>query len=175
MNACARMRRGESLEACLEQYPQDRKELESMLRFADALMDSYHASTPPSQAISRGRAAFLGQAVELQERNERAGWVGRILMSMRASRSTRALGSFALAMVFMVVALAGGSMVSANSLPGDALYGIKRASEQVRYVLTLDEVNRAQLQAAYQEIRRQEVAEVLGPTTRHPSGLFWCR
>jgi hypothetical protein len=57
--------------------------------------------------------------------------------------------------------LAGGNIASANSLPGDPLYGVKRASEQVRILLTLNADSRAALEDELAELRASEVKQVL--------------
>ncbi|MHB1295487.1 MAG: DUF5667 domain-containing protein [Anaerolineae bacterium] len=61
----------------------------------------------------------------------------------------------------VVFAMAGTYGVAAQALPGDALYGLKRAGEQVRLALTLGTEARAQYQEALEAMRRAEVAEAL--------------
>ena len=52
-------------------------------------------------------------------------------------------------------------MVSANSLPGDPLYGVKRASESVALLFTFDEQARAGLLQQHQARRVLEVKQVV--------------
>ncbi|MBN1402217.1 MAG: hypothetical protein JXA74_15355 [Anaerolineae bacterium] len=60
-------------------------------------------------------------------------------------------------MVLLIALLASASAASAKSLPGDLLYGVKRASEGVRMLLTTDAESRAALQ---QELEMRRVTEV---------------
>jgi hypothetical protein len=57
--------------------------------------------------------------------------------------------------------LGGGGIVSANSLPGDFLYGAKRASESVRLFLTIDAGSQASLQREYAQRRVAEIKQVV--------------
>jgi uncharacterized protein DUF5667 len=73
--------------------------------------------------------------------------------------------ALAAAAVLMLV-LAGATSAAASSLPGDALYGVKRASEDVRLALTFDAVARTQLLSEFTDRRLEELAEV---AKRRPS------
>ena len=67
--------------------------------------------------------------------------------------------SLAVAMVF-------GSAVaaSANSLPGDALYGVKRLAEEARLALVWDKVDRIQV---HRELAEARLAEIRALASRH--------
>lgn len=67
----------------------------------------------------------------------------------------------ALALVF-----AGATSAAASSLPGDALYGLKRAGEDVRLALTFDVEARTHLLAELTDERLEELAEI---AKRRPS------
>ena len=66
----------------------------------------------------------------------------------------------------LVLVLAGATSAAASSLPGDALYSLKRASEDVRLALTFDDVARTQLLSDLTDRRLEELAEI---AKRHPS------
>lgn len=66
----------------------------------------------------------------------------------------------------LVLALAGATSAAASSLPGDALYSVKRASEDVRLALTFDAFARAQLLSELTDRRIEELAEI---AKRRPS------
>lgn len=66
----------------------------------------------------------------------------------------------------LVLVLAGATSAAASSLPGDALYGVKRASEDVRLALTLDVEARTQLLSELTDRRLEELAEI---AKRRPS------
>src|SRR5688572_4875295 len=66
----------------------------------------------------------------------------------------------------LVLVLAGATSAAASSLPGDALYSVKRASEGVRLALTFDAFARTQLLSELTDRRIEELAEV---AKRRPS------
>ena len=63
-------------------------------------------------------------------------------------------------MAMLVLVLAGATSAAASSLPGDPLYGLKRATEDVRVALTFDDVARTQLLSDLTDRRLEELAEV---------------
>jgi hypothetical protein len=64
------------------------------------------------------------------------------------------------AAVILVLVFAGATSAAASSLPGDALYGLKRASEDVHVALTFDEVARMRLLSELADRRVEELAEI---------------
>ena len=60
----------------------------------------------------------------------------------------------------LVLVFAGATSAAASSLPGDALYAVKRAGEDVRLALTFDDVARTQLLSDLTDRRLEELAEV---------------
>ena len=60
----------------------------------------------------------------------------------------------------LVLVLAGATSAAGSSLPGDALYGLKRATEDVRLALTFDDVARTQLLSELTDRRLEELAEI---------------
>jgi len=66
----------------------------------------------------------------------------------------------------LVLVLAGATSAAASSLPGDALYSLKRATEDVRLALTFDDVARTQLLSELTDRRLEELAEI---AKQHPS------
>jgi uncharacterized protein DUF5667 len=66
----------------------------------------------------------------------------------------------------LVLVLAGATSAAASSIPGDALYGVKRATEDVRLALTFDAEARAQLLSELTDRRLEELAEI---AKRRPS------
>jgi hypothetical protein len=91
-----------------------------------------------------------------------------VVLAPRPSRwsfSTLLRPAFGLAAV-LVLALAGATSAAASSLPGDALYSVKRATEDVRLALTFDAFARTQLLSELTDRRIEELAEV---AKRRPS------
>ena len=70
------------------------------------------------------------------------------------------------AAAILVLVTAGATSAAASSLPGDPLYAVKRASEDVRVALTFDDVARTQLLSELTDRRLEELAEV---AKRRPS------
>jgi Domain of unknown function (DUF5667) len=69
-------------------------------------------------------------------------------------------------MAILVLVLAGATSAAASSIPGDALYGVKRATEDVRLALTFDPLARTQLLSEMTDRRTEELAEI---AKRRPS------
>jgi len=70
------------------------------------------------------------------------------------------------AAAILVLVAAGATSAAASSLPGDALYAVKRAGEDVRLALTFDDVARTQLLSELTDRRLEELAEI---AKRRPS------
>jgi hypothetical protein len=64
------------------------------------------------------------------------------------------------AAAILVLVLAGATSAAASSLPGDPLYAVKRAGEDVRLALTFDDVARTRLLSELTDRRLEELAEV---------------
>lgn len=63
-------------------------------------------------------------------------------------------------LVVLALAFAGATSAAASSLPGDPLYGVKRASEDVRLALAFDGSTRLQLLSELADRRLTELVEV---------------
>src|SRR3954464_4777576 len=107
-----RMRRGESIEACILDYPSEAEELEPLLI---AAMYARITFRPPAlapearQAIQRKlHQAVAARHPALQRR--RASWFGALIMR------------FALVLVVALLSLGGGVAAAQSSLPGSTLY-----------------------------------------------------
>jgi hypothetical protein len=70
------------------------------------------------------------------------------------------------AAAILVLVSAGATSAAASSLPGDPLYAVKRAGEDVRLALTLDDVARTALLSELTDRRLEELAEI---AKRRPS------
>jgi hypothetical protein len=65
------------------------------------------------------------------------------------------------ALAAIIVLLGGAVLLSRNALPGDALYGVKRASENTEYSLTGGAVDKGNLKLEFAARRIGEVADLL--------------
>ena len=101
----------------------------------------------------------------LAEVNASKGWAAATLERAKAPRYGNASQGrlapvlLAACILFVVSGLAVG--VSAEALPGDTLYPLKRAREEARLSLTVNQEARLRYQVELRERRREEVGEVL--------------
>jgi Domain of unknown function (DUF5667) len=144
-----RVRGGETVAACLHDYPQFANELAPLLIAVDNVRQA-----PPPQLRPAAR-----QAIQRQLRSAVAGRAPRRAATNSWSRMPAL--RFAGAMIALVLAIGGGTAgVSAaqSSLPGSPLYPIKRAGEELRLNLTPDPAGRAVL---HMDFARARLAETL--------------
>ena len=169
------LREGASIEACLARYPEYAVELEPLLRIALRAQELKPVEPPSMTALAAGRRRFLQEAARLRQREAlpRAGWLFTLLRPM--PRWVWARRSFAITAltVFLLLALLGGGVVvaSANSLPGDPLYPIKRATEQVQLSFTFDPAAKARLREEFEERRREETRAIVKAGRRAEVGF----
>jgi Domain of unknown function (DUF5667) len=74
------------------------------------------------------------------------------------------------AMAAFIVLIGGAVLLSRNALPGDALYGVKRASENTEYSLTGGNVDKGNLKLEFAARRIGEVADLLPRATSMAAG-----
>ncbi len=139
---------GAGLDDRLAHYPALQNELRSLLKVAGAAQAMGASVTVPQPAEMSSRARLLAGGAQMRPASppRRAGW-------WPAPRA-----AVALLVLALVVAGTGGAVAaSAQSLPGDALYGVKRTVEQTQLLFTLDDDSRSQLQGELDERRVEEV------------------
>lgn len=147
-----RLRRGESLEQCLERYPEQAAELEPLLRVALA---AHKASSVEPRPEFKAQARYQIQSV-LRTRERK-----------RPSRRVPFLGwlprwATAILVAVFVFLMAGGGTVAAasDSMPGDILYPVKMATERVQIAFTFSDGGKAELHAKFAGRRAEEVARM---------------
>lgn len=139
---------GSSVEACLARFPQYAAELRPLLETAAHAAGGLRAGEPlPTPDLGRGRT--------------------RVLRAARWSRSPTAgpLWRWATALAFGLALIFGVSVASAQSLPGDGLYPVKRALEAAQLALAADLNTRLRLEAEH-NVRRQDEARALSQMKR---------
>lgn len=139
------------MEACLARYPELAAELEPHIRVALRAARAY-AFTPSTASKERGRQRLLTEMHELERAPERRAGVGPWWPGLRW-----VLASAAVALVVLAGGL-GVARASANALPGQPLYAVKRAVEQTRLALAFSDETRAELHLAYAQRRARELA-----------------
>lgn len=68
-----------------------------------------------------------------------------------------------------LVLIAGAGSAAAGSVPGDATFGLKRAIEEVRVALTVDDVQRVRVLAEIADQRLSELEQVAGRDDKAPT------
>jgi len=152
LNECLeRVSKGESIEACLNAYPEQASRLEPLLRISLMLMRSTAAIRPDAEY--KARAQYQLQAM-FYDRHEKVKKEVRIPVWHK---------KWAVALTTVAVILlagVGAAAASGDALPDDALYAVKLAAEQVRVTLAFSEVDEAKLHLQFAERRADEMTEM---------------
>ncbi len=171
----ARLHGGSSLDECLAQFPEHAELLRPLLSTTQRLQ-TIQKPLPARERMDAARARML--AVANQRKSQKSftlpvsnGLFSRYTAQIRRVYETlrnKEKGMLALpvraAVSLMVALLIGGMLTvgaSANALPGDALYDVKLAWENVRMVLTLREQARVQLDQQIQQQREEEIRSLI--------------
>jgi hypothetical protein len=171
--AISRLEAGEGVEDCLASYPEHARLLEPLLRMAafsgralaDVELLSNTASAAGKQrllaAATRQRLLATAAAEHVPAAPQRK----PVRLPKKPFRlfalPARGLAAAALTLLLLVILGGGLAVVSADSLPGDLLYPVKRATEQLRLFLTVDAQAREELLIEFGEERQAEAAAVL--------------
>jgi len=145
--------RGESIEKCLQRYPQHAGQLAPLVQVADHIRKTSHPTLPVS-ATKAIEQRLLKRATELRQfRAKPSLWP--LPFSLRPLVTVAAT----LIVVLALVLAGGGGIVyaSTDSLPGSPLYGLKQATEQVQLFLAPSGTRRAELHIRFAQRRLEEV------------------
>jgi hypothetical protein len=137
---------GETIEQCLQSYPEQAAELKPLLETA-LVAKKASAIQPRAEFKARARYQFRSALQEIASRRSRPflGWFPRWATVVT---------------IVLVLLLVGGGTVAAagNSMPDDTLYPVKLATEQARLTLTPSQIGKAKLCA---ELADKRVAEII--------------
>jgi hypothetical protein len=148
-----RLLRGESLEQCLQRYPEQAAQLEPLLR---VVLATQKASSVEPRAEFKAGARYQIHSILYAEKQKPKtkrlpllGWVPRWAVIV--------------ASVVLVILVAGGGTVAAasDSLPGETLYPVKLATERVQLAFTFSDVGKAKLHAKFAGRRVEEMARIV--------------
>jgi len=163
---------GADWQACLMRYPEHVDELRPLLQLATDV-GSVRAPAPAEAARVAGRQRMLAALARKQALVHRGARVSFSLAQIETWLKARRIGGarpvwqWAAAAVVVIMALVSGTLAaSAASLPGDVLYPVKRATQQIQVVLTVDENVREQLVERFNAAQRQDVRAAI-QTGRH--------
>jgi hypothetical protein len=138
--------KGESLEQCLQSYPEQSAELKPLLETALAAREA-SAIQPRPDFRARARYQFHSALKETAAGKSRTSWGWFPRWATVA------------AIVLVLVLVGGGAVVAAgSSMPDSPLYSVKLATEQVRLTLTPSQMGKARLCAELADRRVDEIA-----------------
>jgi uncharacterized protein DUF5667 len=154
-----RMEAGASLESCLADFPKQAAELEPLLQMTQQM--KYLTNVGPRQTFARSARVHLenqlvtsGKVVTVQRLNRRTRQQAKLLPQMRFSMS---MLQISIAGVLALAATTGGAAYAANaSNPGDVLYGLDLAMENVQLNLAPDLSSQVQLRLEFASERLAE-------------------
>ena len=146
------LQRGETLEQCLADYPDQADELRPLLQAALETRQAH--SFVPDRDRKRVARQRLFDAVEKRYR-----YPGRMPWLSRGWRRWATLATG----VFAVFLLGGAGTVAASNdrLPGDPLYPVKRSAEELRLVFTFSRQDKAELHTRLADQRVREMAQLV--------------
>ena len=137
--------KGETIEQCLQSYPEQAANLKPLLQTALATRQAV-AIQPPAEFKARARYQFRSALQEAVSPRKRPflSWLPRW-----ATVATIVLG---------VLLMGGGTIAAASySMPDNLLYPVKLATEQVQLALTPSDIGKAELCAKFADRRVAEI------------------
>ena len=159
---------GASLAACLERYPEQAAELEPLLATVASVRELRSVPQRPADVAAGSRAAFMGEVFGMQKRRPvilpHVPWWQRIFAAPHPDAPyARPMGLIAILLIVIIsgIVISGSVTLAADALPGELLYGVKTASENVRIFFTPDGEARDELRAAYRQRRIDEAEAVV--------------
>ena len=149
-NCLEQMFEGRNIEDCLNAYPKQAPELESLLQTSLALAQRSSAIQPAPEFKEQVHLQLQAMLYAKQKEKERA----RIpVWYRRWALATTAVLGFLLIGVGMLGA-------AASTLPDATLYPVKLAAEQVKVTLAFSDMDKAKLHIQYAERRADEMVQV---------------
>ena len=190
----AMLHTGASVDECLVVYPAQAAALRPLLELASAVHGLPAPQARPA-AVQTNRARMMAAVAARQPSVNRAAvlpvsgsllarYTGRIKALLPGKSTGQREGKnmvfvlrFATAaitavMAFTTVSAGGAALASANSLPGDALYPVKRTVEDVQLFFTLGETAQEQFRLEL-EIRRRNEVQAVVLERRQVEVQFW--
>jgi len=134
LNQCLeQLGEGDDIEKCLKRYPDQAHELEPMLRMAHMARET-SAISPRREFKERARYEFRTAVHEVSSQEKRP------LFGIKKRFIT------AVVSLSVVLVLGCGTVVMAsNSMPNNPLYAVKIASEEMQYVFTPSDIDKAKV------------------------------
>jgi hypothetical protein len=160
-----RLRQGETVDDCLVDYPDQAGELAPLVTTAADLFQ-IPLLMPSAETAAQGMAKMIA-AFDADVYEQPVGLL--TLLRDRLSQKRLVITRFSrlvlpVAVLILMILIVSSSLAitaSAESLPGQALYPLKRSLEETRLTFTFDETLRQNLQREFSERRRSEVKSLL--------------
>ena len=153
---------GASVEDCLARYPDQRSELEPLLRTAVQLDKA--RSLQASAQFKAGALRKLRAATEANSRSRKSWWSFLTLRNFQAPFKLQKRAAYLLVGLFLVIfiSVGVGTVVASNhSLPGDFLYPVKRTQENLQLKLAFNVFEQADLHLEFAERRIVEAGALV--------------
>lgn len=146
-----KIKEGVTIEECLQEFPNLAGDLQPILETAIAAR-SMSVSKVPSEVINRSRTRLLGHAAQL-----------RVEKPARESFMRFPLVVISALLLALVLILGSRELivVSAESLPGDSLYPIKRVVQDIRVRLAPNRELKHEIETQYRAQRIEEIVDLL--------------
>jgi len=149
-------------EAVLRRYPQHADDLRPLLEIALATSRAYADVPEPPARLAVGRTRLLETAAQLRERTQATSTSTtrkETKPKMKLIFATKLIGAVLAAVVGIATIGGGATLAASDSLPGDLLYPVKLAGEDLR--LSMASAPESQVQLALQ-FADERIAELEG-------------
>ena len=147
-----RILKGESIEQCIADYPDQAEELAPILASAVRLYP-LQGVRPSESGKAKARSRMEQALVERRAKKYKAPLAQQWLVMF-----ARPVGLALLAIALLTTGAGATVAAASDSLPDGTLYPIKRTTESVRLALTFGDVEKARLHASYANRRAREMA-----------------
>jgi hypothetical protein len=152
LNLCLdRILKGETVERCLQSYPEMAQELEPLLRTAVAAKVASEVQ-PREEFKARAHYEFQSALREMETNKSHRSWFSGWRLQWQSG--------WAIALVAILIVIIGGGgtvLASSNSMPDSVLYPVKVATENVQMALTFSDIDKAELNAKLADKRVNEI------------------
>lgn len=140
----------ESIEACLEPYPEHREELEPLLSLAKKSSDALAVEISP-EAKAAGKAAVLARTGRPRSEQSALFPLRRLLLRPVFAGT-----------VLVLLLFGGTAMAAAGAQPDSQLYPVKLFLEDIRTAIAIQDLDQARVEVGHADARLDELESMLG-------------
>lgn len=152
-----RMAEGQSVEQCLQRYPEHHERLQTLLEVAHTAFSSATSVNPGASAKERGKARMRQELEVGPPTAQTRRWRRIVVPRLLALPMAAVFG-------FVLVFAAFGSIaavVAEGSVPGDNLYWVKLTKENVMLTFSSSDTGKAQAHAELAGVRAEEMRKLI--------------